>query len=558
MPGILARRRCLLALPLASVAAVALLAPCAEGHGGAKFALVVGVNRYQHAELGPLEYAESDAKELASELKRSGYRVDLLTGEKATRAAIVEKLKSFAKKGEARGVLVVGLAGHGIQPEGDRDAYFCPYDAGQKVIDAGGKKQADWDTATMLPLSEVLAYLKVSPVGAKALLVDACRNDPKSGRGRGFGSSLNVGDFPRNLAVLLSCSEGQRSFEDRKWRHGAFFYHVLEGLRDKAVRKGKVTALTLGAYVKDAVEEEVPEVIGGGAKQRPQLLISGHVDFQVTREKVVKAEGKAITNSIGMKLVRIPAGKFHMGSPTDEPDRYADEARHEVEITRAFWLGAHEVTQRQFKEVMGYNPSFFSRDGTGKRGMEYRYGKPAGGKDMVPADTSDFPVENVSHSEAEEFCKKLTLQEAKHGQKYRLPTEAEWEYACRAGTTRRFHSGDDEDDLKKVAWYWKNSGGRTHQVGTKKANAFGLYDMHGNVWEWCADWYDEDYYGKSPRCDPLGPSVGSGRVVRGGGWRHSTQWRRLDQLSRSALRQWDRPALRDFDLGFRVALVPSR
>jgi formylglycine-generating enzyme required for sulfatase activity len=302
-----------------------------------------------------------------------------------------------------------------------------------------------------------------------------------------------------------------------------------------------------------------------------------------------------VKNSIGMKLVRIPAGKFMMGSTKAEQDEAitdyekifgeADETvvgwyraegpRHDVEITKAFWLGVHEVTQRQFKDVMGYNPSHFSSDGEGKPGEEYKHAKPAGGRSKVSGEeTDDFPVENVSWDDAVEFCWKLTAREKGSGRKYRLPTEAEWEYACREGasSSKPFHFGNSLSS--KQANFNGNYpyGGaskdvylkRTCKVGSYRANTFGLHDMHGNVWEWCSDWYDASYYGKSPRRDPTGPSRGDRRVVRGGGWHgdQACQWALRYCLGfglncRSARRLNDRQALRDYDLGFRVVLVPA-
>ena len=139
---------------------------------------------------------------------------------------------------------------------------------------------------------------------------------------------------------------------------------------------------------------------------------------------------------------------------------------------------------------------------------------------MKGLDTSKFPVEMVSWEDAMKFCEKLSAlaKEKKAGREYRLPTEAEWEYACRAGTKTKYHSGDDEDDLKKVGWYSANSESRTHAVGKKKPNAWGLYDMHGNVWQWCSDWYGKDYYENSDKKDPEGPKSGTSRVLRGGSW----------------------------------------
>ncbi len=199
---------------------------------------------------------------------------------------------------------------------------------------------------------------------------------------------------------------------------------------------------------------------------------------------------------------------------------------------------------------MDKNPSYFSKD--------------CGGKDKVMGvNTDDFPVETVSWEEAMEFCKKLTVQDTKKpaGWMYRLPTEAEWEYSCRGGaaSSEPFHSGNSLSG--KDANFDSNNpyGGadkvdplnRTCEVGSYRANAFGLYDMHGNVWEWCLDWYDKDYYGKGPLQDPPGPLEGSGRVVRGGSWCNG------GSDCRSADRWRYEPASRNRDLGFRVALVPS-
>ncbi len=279
------------------------------------------------------------------------------------------------------------------------------------------------------------------------------------------------------------------------------------------------------------------------------------------KEKVVKGWGKQIENSIGMKLVRIPAGKFTMGSPASEKNRGEDEEQHEVEITKEFWLGIHEVTQKQFKAVMGYNPSYFSRDGTGRPGATYLL-QPAGGKARVPADTSALPVEHVSWEEADEFCKKLTAKSGERGRKYRLPSEAEWEYACRGGSPsyQVYHFGNSLS-FRKANFDWRHPYGggdkkhddsnRTCKVGSYEANRLGLHDMHGNIWEWCSDWYDKDYYAKSPREDPPGSLGGSSRVIRGGSWSY------VGSGYRSASRNGHPPVIRWAYLGFRVALVPS-
>jgi formylglycine-generating enzyme required for sulfatase activity len=242
------------------------------------------------------------------------------------------------------------------------------------------------------------------------------------------------------------------------------------------------------------------------------------------------------TNSIGMKLVRIPAGKFTMGSPAGEVGRAGDEHQHEVEISRSFFLGVYEVTQAQYEKVMGNNPSEFragGRQDARVRGL----------------DTSDFPVENVSFTDAVTFCKKLSeqLKEKQARRHYRLPTEAEWEYACRAGAKeyRTYHYGKS---ITNAQASFNGKPGRTTKVGSYKPNAWGLYDMHGNVWEWVHDWYDSGYYRTSPKKDPRGPATGSQRLGRGGGYFNDDP-----RYLRSAHRGWTSATNHHDGLGFRVA-----
>ena len=255
-------------------------------------------------------------------------------------------------------------------------------------------------------------------------------------------------------------------------------------------------------------------VAGSTSAQPPTPAVSK----EKTSPQKVKP-GKPITNSIGMVLVPIPAGKFMMSYPPSG-------SQHPVTITRPFHIGAFEVTQEQYQKVMGKNPSHFKGPNN--------------------------PVEKVTWDEAVEFCRRLSKlpEEKAAGHVYRLPTEAEWEYACRAGTTTKFSFGDDEGQLDQYAWYRDSKGTKgTHPVGEKKPNPWGLYDMHGNVGEWCQDRFGE--YPRGPVTDPTGPTTGSGRVLRGGGWFYHA-WYCL-----SGRRGRYNPALSYYSEGFRVARGPS-
>lgn len=227
------------------------------------------------------------------------------------------------------------------------------------------------------------------------------------------------------------------------------------------------------------------------------------------------------TNSKGMKFVLVPPGEFAMGSSPEDmadavrdgrqraaPDWYINRIRlegprHRVRINKPFYLGLYEVTQDVYQQLLGTNPSNCHSQG--------RLGNLLAGRD-----TGRHPVENVSWEEAVEFCRQLSAQpdERAAGHRYRLPTEAEWEYACRAGTTTRWCSGDNEHDLKPYAWF--QPGQLTHPVGEKRPNAWALYDMPGNVWEWTADRQDPAYYAQSPTNDPEGPRTGEYHIFRGG------------------------------------------
>ena len=226
---------------------------------------------------------------------------------------------------------------------------------------------------------------------------------------------------------------------------------------------------------------------------------------------------EVVHEKTGIQMVFIPAGELMMGSLATEKDHFPEEGpQHRVRITKPFYLGKYEVTQGEWQKVMGGNPAYFKGDRN--------------------------PVEQVSWTDCQAFL-------GKAGDGGRLPTEAEWEYACRAGSNARFSFGDSDSGLGEYAWYEGNSGRKTHPVGEKKPNAWGLCEMHGNVWEWCSDWYDGGYYQHSPSEDPKGPPTGQYGVMRGGSWETAAPFRRSAYRNHDHVRSFG-----DSHVGLRVAL----
>jgi len=258
-------------------------------------------------------------------------------------------------------------------------------------------------------------------------------------------------------------------------------------------------------------------VEAGGQRQTVRLREKEIETLSLTLSASALAACHSGTAQMGpladMSFVTIPAGRFQMGSTKGD----SDEKTMQMVTLSSFALMTMEVTQAQWQAVMGGNPAHFKG--------------------------ADLPVEMVSWEDTQEFLRKLNQRDP--GKGYRLPTEAEWEYACRAGSSTAFCFGDDEARLGSFAWYGDNSGNQTHPVGKKRANAWGLYDMHGNVWEWCQDWYGAFSSGSVK--DPQGVSSGSGRVVRGGGWDD------FAERCRSANRDFYVSSYRYDYLGFRVA-----
>ncbi len=533
-----------------------------------KWALLIGVDDY--IEVRKLRFAGNDQRALAERLISSGFPKDqvVLVHDKAEdsrfrpiRLNIEKQLTIALNMAEPGDLMIVGFSGHGVQMKGK--SYLCPEDVQVEKLEE-----------TMIPLDAVYGRMAECNASLKLLLVDACRDDvvPEGRRsllaGRGLGGFGGAKEKPpEGILLLASCAPGQISWEDQELKHGVFMHFLLEGLGGKAVNyAGMVTldslrdyaGLETKKYVRDKFNESQTPALRGEISGSFEICTAGGglsaampglPPSSPSPARTPKA-GETITNSIGMKMVLLPAGEFMMGSPESEADRSKDEGpQHRVRITRPFYLGQYPVTLGEF--VTFYHDANYKlemeRDNKGDYGLDSD--KPSEKRPWAAGfeNGNDHPVVFLTWNDAVAFCEWMTKKE---GKEYRLPTEAEWEYACRAGSTTRYCFGDSESELGDYAWYTANSDHKTHPVGQKRANAFGLYDVHGNVWQWCADWYGSDYYAASPAADPTGPSSGSSRVLRGGSW----LFRPNDDRSANRLRFT--PVNRLISKGFRVARTP--
>jgi sulfatase modifying factor 1 len=308
---------------------------------------------------------------------------------------------------------------------------------------------------------------------------------------------------------------------------------------ENAILHGFLRVMALVAVGAAAVFA-APPLAAGLAKLASGLVGSGETspDAAATRPPGAAAQN-GVTNSLGMRLVLIPAGDFSMGSEDDDPAAFRDERpRHPVEITRPFYLAVHELTVGQFRRFA---------DTSGYRTDAERRERQRTWRNPGFEQTGDHPAAYLSWNDALAFCGWLSEKE---GRQYRLPTEAEWEYACRAQGTSPAGPGGEPAEVSDLAWWQSNAENKTHPVGAKHANAWGLHDMLGNVSEWCQDWYDEEFYAQREEKDPHGPASGRGRVLRGGS---ATSQR---EYVREAFRSSAAPE--DCGLsGVRVALVPA-
>jgi len=469
-----------------------------------------------------------------------------------------------------------------IEEAVDRDDFVAAKYLGQLALDSARKAREGGLTKRIVARNKIVTEVAEEYSAAKDAFqtLDEKPVDPEANFAAGKYLCFTKGNWNKGIPMLALGKSGQttklaiRELEgvtdvagqvalgDGWWvlsetKDGL----VKERLRERAVVWYRLASPKLAGLAKSKVEKRISEIpkerlerlpapkLSPTPSSPPPMAVAPFDAQQAKQHQRAWAEYLGVpveaTNPIGMKFVLIPPGEFDMGSTQEEVDRLLGEARqnnlprwyidrlpaeaprHRVRITRAFYLGLCEVTQAQYERVMGSNPSQVKESGP------------------------DAPVEEVSWEDAAEFCRRLSGMVEEKAAEYRLPTEAEWEYACRGGTTAARCFGDDEVELSDYAWYAKNSGGKTHPVGQKKPNAWRLHDMHGNVWERCQDRYAEEYYAGSPPSDPPGATEGTLRVLRGG------TWECFPRYCRSALRYGGSASYRLNNLGFRVVRGPS-
>lgn len=593
-------------------------------------ALFVGVNNYQDDKINDLLCAVKDAETTCQYFRDKGFETFLMKDHEVSLVNVREKVKKLCEDLRKGDVFVFYFSGHGHEV-GDNH-FLLGYNASVDMLEFGG--------GDALPLASVRRFSEKCSGVHRLFILDCCRNSIVAGAKGGFAApggkgvelvAENKGDGILPPRILRSCQAGQCAFEDVTKGHGYFTLAMGETFEDPSVRSFSAffdklinnmeshvppgdQRATLGEYdgspfplfadwekepepsspadwqkayrlqlqvqkMKENIEASCGNLCEESKKYFDALkhsLRAGELalknsDFSGACSFFKKAEKSAVwlqknnipfekidCCGIPLEMVAIKAGSFIMGSPENELGRSNDEVQHRVTLTKDYWLGKFQVTQAQYKAVMKCDPSRFKGD--------------------------DRPVEQVSWHEAKLFCNKLNKIYSgilPAGYKFDLPTEAQWEYACRAGTTTSLNSGESLTDkefscnnLAEVAWYfYKGEAKETQPVGLKQPNNWGLYDMHGNVWEWCRDWYG-NYLGSLQyldmniemvlkrfqkkrssnsflnTVDPEGPDCGSGRVHRGGSWDY------LAKRCRSASRCNSRPNARNCYLGFRLALVP--
>ena len=491
-------------------------------YGQQKYALVVGNGNY--TSFGSLPNAVNDANDMATALQGLGFTVDkVIDGSRAQMVEAITRLKNrISVSKNSYGFIF--YAGHGVQFNGVN--YLIPAKA--------DIPSANYLGDTSISVQTMLAELNDAGNELNIVVLDACRDFPAAwSRSTNRGLTV-VANQPADSIIVFATSAGSTA-ADGTGRNGVFTSQLLKNLKTPGLEVNEVFRQTGADVARASNRQQIPAVYNqffGNAYlgARPSAATP-----QTTPAPTPVTPAAVPERPVVPEMVRIQGGTFTMGSPASEPWRNDDEVQRRVKIS-SFFMGNYEVTQKEFQEVMGTNPSAFKGD--------------------------NLPVEMVSWYDALKYCNARSWKEGltpaytisgsgdnptvtwnRKANGYRLPTEAEWEYACRAGTTTAYNTGASMSN--NTGWYNGNSDLKTHPVGQNPANAWGLYDMHGNVWEWCYDGFGS--YSSGAQTDPVGEFWGGGRVRRGGSWFASAQ------IARSACRDHCRPDYRVHYLGFRVA-----
>jgi formylglycine-generating enzyme required for sulfatase activity len=487
-----------------------------------KYALVIGNAAYTGAPWTVLPNPVNDANSMEKALKELGFTVDVVRN--GTKDEMERAVFNFRQKLRIS-VNTYGFfyyAGHGTQHNGEN--YLIP-------VNAKTPKLSDLEANTM-SVGFVMQELELARNELNMIVLDACRNLPdqlqeelQQAAHRGgtnpeaIRGLANISKVPQGTIIMYATAANRTAADGAVGGNGLFTSHLLRNLTTPGIEVKEIFDRTGAAVVEATRGSQFPEV-------RKMYFGTAYLGSPTT--------------SVPDGFVRINGGTFTMGSPANEPGRWYSETQHQVTVS-AFYMGKYEVTQKEYQEIMGTNPSSFKGD--------------------------NLPVENVSWYDAVEYCNKRSRKEGltptytikgenvtwnRNANGYRLPTEAEWEYACRAGTTTPFSTGNnittDQANYDGNKPYNNNAKGEyrreTTPVGTFAPNPWGLYDMHGNVWEWCYDWYGD--YSSSSQTDPVGAVTDTFRVRRGGSC--------LDdgQFLRSARRFVAYPSIMSITLGFRL------
>ena len=520
-------------------------------------ALIIGNSAYERK---PLKNPVNDARDMAEALTGFGFDVTLLTD--ADRRSMIDAIQAFGESLSNGSAALVYFSGHGLQSQGNN--YLIP-------LRADIEKEADIEFETV-DANRILAHLQeANGKGVNILILDACRDNPFKSFMKSAKTGLAQMDAPTGSLIVYATAPNTIARDDPNGENSLFTRRLLDALRDAPTLNVLEMLIRVRKQVmKDTNGKQVPWESGSltdlfyfaEAAPTPQPVPTETPTPQIVYVEVTPTPLPRQTSEVsetsevsmprscwenatpgatckepttGMEFVYVPGGEFEMGCGKKEQSCGNDEKpRHNVKVD-GFWIGKYEVTQAQWEAIMGNNPSYFKG--------------------------ADRPVEQVSWNDAQTFLQKLNATVETHGRaslQFRLPSEAEWEYAARAGTTTPFYFGEtistDQANYDGNYTYGNGKKGvyrqQTTDVGSFPNNAFGLYDMHGNVWEWVADTYHDNYNG-APNDGSIWGDLGDkkAKVLRGGSWNF------LPFDLRSATRDRGNPGYDNYYLGFRAVIV---